>query len=125
MTRPPLDLEAIRQRVEAATPAPWAAMEYDDTPGDEGVCLLGAAATVTGQHMIGYFHVGTRQQQEADGAFTAHAREDVPALLAEIERLREVVAGVADYIDHESAHKFWRVDCPACDLRVVLSEGRR
>ena len=61
----------LRERAEAATPGPWEAMDYDDYPGDEGVALLGATQTVSGKHMIGYFHVLSREEQEANGAFSA------------------------------------------------------
>ena len=73
----------LRERAEAATPGPWEAMEHDSNPGDEGVCLLGAAATVTGSHMIGYFHVLSQAEQEANGAYAATMHPGVGLAIAD------------------------------------------
>jgi len=66
-------------------------------------------------------------QDRADAAFIAHAREDVPALLAEIERLRSLVANarlqarneVADeivaYCPDHGYHDTCRIACH-CDI---------
>lgn len=59
-----IDIDAIRARAEAATPGPWA---------DHDGPLL--------EDVVAYIY------SDADEAFIAHAREDVPALLAEVERL--------------------------------------
>lgn len=75
--------KVLRERAEAATPGPWRAMEYDNYPGDEGVALLGSASTVTGSHMIGYFHVGEQAQMEADGAIAATMHPGVALVLAD------------------------------------------
>lgn len=79
------ELNAIRQRVEAATPGPW----YRDMPHAR-VCatgrIIGRIATVTKQ---GTWSVTV--QDDANALFIAHAREDIPALLAEVERLRREV----------------------------------
>jgi hypothetical protein len=69
----PLDdarLAEIKARVEAASKGPWKVCEdYSDVLDGDG------------HQIISHFHDG-------DGQFTAHAREDVPALLAEVERLK-------------------------------------
>lgn len=62
-----LDLDAIRARAEAATEGPWFAWD----------------------RAVGWNIVITRPE---DAAFIAAARTDVPALLAEVERLREALA---------------------------------
>jgi hypothetical protein len=75
------ELEAIRKRAEAATEGPW---EY-----------------VGGVHKLIYTHTPTYRvaniiveelSEEPDGEFIAHARQDVPKLLAEIERLKGMTA---------------------------------
>jgi len=71
-----IDLEAIKARCEAATPGPW---EIKDR---------GHFAYMSGPRHVG---VGGRWLP-ADAAFISHAREDVPALIAEVERLRAEVA---------------------------------
>jgi len=66
----PLDLDAIRARLAAATPGPWTAhpdgLVWSDLPGDP----------VSGS------------VEQANAELIAHARQDIPALLAEVERLR-------------------------------------
>jgi hypothetical protein len=62
-----IDIDAIRRRADAATDGPWTGANYR--------MALAGLATSTGNHA-------------ADAEFIAHARTDVPALLAEVERLR-------------------------------------
>jgi hypothetical protein len=77
-------VEEIQQRVEKATPGPWFAKHraVDCCEHDDECCGLGLEiegppeATNRGQFYRG-----------ADAAFIAHAREDIPWLLAEVERL--------------------------------------
>lgn len=66
-----IDLDAIRRRADTATPGPW-------TPQDWGV--NNASKEITIASFI---------ETEEDTQFIAHAREDIPALLAEIDRLTE------------------------------------
>lgn len=70
-------LDEIRARAEAATPGPW---KYD-------LCDWGkrtSCAVRHGGHLIIGFDGGLR---ENDASFIAHARNDIPSLLAEVERL--------------------------------------
>ena len=77
-----IDLEAIEARANAATPGPW---------GEGG-------ATVYDEQLIPICHcMATRdrykdERQNAD--FIAHAREDIPALLAEVKRQAAEIAVV-------------------------------
>ena len=64
------ELMQIETRVNAAQPAPWTETEVRS---DEYSILAG------------------------DIAFIAHAREDVPALIAEVRRLREALKSIASY----------------------------
>jgi hypothetical protein len=70
MSAPTPDLDAIKARSEAATPAPW-------TPGDTNPqAVVARNVNKHGQHrVIGNW--GTH----ADAEFVAHARKDIPALL--------------------------------------------
>ena len=88
-----LDLDAIRARAEAATPGPW---EPDTSVrgdcvvwGPDGQFLLTQQAE---PHWLPDANGAPRQVafdvDRRDCEFIAHAREDIPALLAEIERLR-------------------------------------
>lgn len=78
------ELTAIKVRADAAPPGPW---NYEDWPQ----CIYGPDT----EH-------GTsgRWIAEADdhttGEFIAHARTDIPALLAEIAAIREILQAVAD-----------------------------
>lgn len=68
-------LEAIRKRAEAATAGPW---ELD---GDDGGIWNNG----------GFNFLGTaRNFYDDDANFIAHSREDIPALLAEVERYRKI-----------------------------------
>ena len=77
-------LAEIKARAEAATPGPWEYIERKGFP------------TITSE--------GFRQSSEPwfdisgdeDAIFCAHARTDIPALLAEVERLKTEVSN-ADY----------------------------
>jgi hypothetical protein len=86
MTLTQSELGAIRKRAEAASSGPW---EWDekgdciDAPGFE-VCV----------DLMGY-----------DAEFIANARQDVPALLAEVERLQAENTSL----------------CPIGDLDVITS----
>ena len=81
-----LDLEVIKTRAEAATPGPW---NWDTDWLRQGTEQEG------GEVVMRVEVVGEPDETEAqlviltrDATFIAHAREDVPALLAEVERLR-------------------------------------
>lgn len=77
------DIDAIRKRVDAATPGPW-------VTGDRiGLESWQAVLSPTGR-MVG---LDWDQSGKADAAFIASAREDVPALLAVIDHLKEKHAG--------------------------------
>lgn len=99
MTTEPLDLDAIKARADAATPGPWWSDESD-------MCwrLHGVAGRIPAQ-MDGFIpeqivnhqilkapKKGTTQAEywpnAADAEFITHAREDVPALIAELEQAR-------------------------------------
>jgi hypothetical protein len=67
----------IQQRAEAATPGPWST--HEDWPG-----------RVFSDGNPNYLHIArtTGWNAEANERFIAHAREDVPALLAELSTVR-------------------------------------
>lgn len=75
--REDLDLDAIEQRAEAAT------------PGDEWSCGIWIDAH-DDVHSHGPEHRGddARSRADADAAFIAAARTDVPILVVEVRRLR-------------------------------------
>ena len=74
------DLAAMEDRASAATPGPWT------TGGDScgEAYWFGVAA--------GEEDVADHVPSEADAAFIAAARQDVPALITEVRRLRALLA---------------------------------
>jgi len=71
------ELDAIRARAEAATPGPWKGLEYfwGINGSDKNLVVRDMGA---GRHA---------KENQANQDFIAHAREDIPALLAEIDLL--------------------------------------
>jgi hypothetical protein len=76
-----VDLQAIRKRAEA-TSAPFWCVKYG----------IGVSEIMTGTGFSQKFvaEVGN----EADAEFIAQARQDVPALIAEVERLRKALEDI-------------------------------
>lgn len=71
----PLDLDAIRACCEAASPGEWRREGVSVVTDRANICVTCDGGTSAGE-------------QQANAAFIAHAHQDVPALLAEVERLR-------------------------------------
>jgi hypothetical protein len=82
----------IEVRVKAATEGPW---EYGKRP--DGSVWLSTGNPERGQH-----YQGDWEGFDADAAFIAHARTDVPYLLAEVKRLREALAFYEREWTHDS-----------------------
>lgn len=74
---PDEDLAAIEQRAAAATPGPWKSYIEGREPmsGSDFIMTGGEDIYLTGATV-------------ADQDFIAHARQDIPRLIAEIERLK-------------------------------------
>lgn len=84
------ELAAIRARADAATRGPW---EWQSAWNGQFFWLSGAEdrsvlAAVLDDGSAGGEYEQTIAPDSADGLFVAHARADVPRLLAEIDRLR-------------------------------------
>jgi hypothetical protein len=92
------ELDAIRARCDAISPAPWQTVrnnfiKADWIPEDSRIVWCPGAD-------VAYVAPVGPDDGNADAAFIAHARQDVPRLLAEVERLRARLAGQG--IDPES-----------------------
>lgn len=74
-----MNLSEIKARCEAATPGPW---EYTDNGFDGYISSENGAFIVGGEPCEG------RIENNADTNFIAHTRADLPACVAEIERLQ-------------------------------------
>ena len=87
-------LDEIKRRAEAATP------DWEAHPPYVYGHSIGGVRMEHGPHMVlearGFGHLKyhgeekATAQQDANVVFAAHARQDVPALIAEVERLRPI-----------------------------------
>jgi hypothetical protein len=93
------ELAAICERADAATPGPWNVFDYViwGRAGSSGPYQLSIAKNANSSSVIEDTGAADRRDRriEADLGFIAHAREDIPALLAENAALREIVEAVA------------------------------
>lgn len=91
-----MDLVDIRARADAATRGPWhvelAAETYVDRPSRYPIYseVRGIVDVTEGDTYVAQTRRGN-EQARADAEFIAHAREDMAALLAEVERLRDAL----------------------------------
>lgn len=120
MTTPLSDeqLAAMRAREKAATDGPWG---FDSETGDiEAVSIWRVVAEVPDLEM-------PLVNTQADRAFIAAARTDMPALLAEVDRLRaenEHLKGVVQWRDGlADAADIMRSELHECQKRVARLEG--
>jgi hypothetical protein len=101
-----LDLVAIRERADAATPGPWFVVgppSYPSTP----YVTAGSPDPRHGRFIADLDYIadatdeGARfgSNQANDAKFIAHARTDVDRLLAEVHRLRTVADGLRAHIE--------------------------
>lgn len=107
MTGERVDLEAIEARASAATEGPWLVEEADDVwelyaqrdRTHHGYKL--AKCMKSGQPYAEYW------PNERDAAFISHARQDIPALIAEVRSLRAQVAALAGERAADKARLDW------------------
>lgn len=81
----PLDLDAIEKRAEAASPWPWRSDDLRHRNG--GRFGIRAAGSLAGIATV----LADGRHPAEDAAFIVAAREDVPALVAEVRRLLEAL----------------------------------
>lgn len=109
------DIEAIKQRADAATPGPWSSKR------ETTVELFGDPVVLWGDG--GYCFV-----TQPTAEFIAHARTDVPVLIAYVSRLEAAVKVARRFANGQgrSAHlseSEWAIYCAALDeLRTALIE---
>jgi hypothetical protein len=98
------ELAAVQARADAATPGPWNSLfrskgiSIESIDGSRQVALVEPT-----------FGAGN---MDTNAVFIAHAREDVPRLLATIAAMREIVRAVAGLT-------LWS-DLPVMDARALL-----
>ena len=103
-------LQEIKERVAKATPGPWKwenyGAEYDfetTMPSLNGVNNKEIMNFGDGEQ---YYPTEGTPPDEADAGFIAHAREDVPALIAEVERLRKENKDLLQMVLHDTHDEF-------------------
>lgn len=82
-------LAEIRSRAEAATPGPWRAGLESPLASPDAAYRIFAAARGAVLSVARLYHAAL--PNEANAAFVAHAREDVPYLLALVADLQRVL----------------------------------
>jgi len=97
-----LDLEPIKKRAREAEEGPWVAgkpsYRKDGPPYRVNITAPGrGTVAVVFQHatkrVAGSIWPTVPDEPGANAEFTAHARTDIPALIAEVERLRRIIGG--------------------------------
>jgi hypothetical protein len=92
------ELDAIEARANAATPGPWIS-KHVKTVYTNGEVEHQVRSRENGKHVAqirfrasGDGTIGS-DIEDRDVEFIAHARSDVPALVAEVRRLRDLMCG--------------------------------
>jgi len=82
------ELAAMKARLEATTPGPWTSCfeGRDHWGGDSFIHTATQDLYISGED-----YAGGGGHFCADQDFIAHARQDMPRLIAEVERLRQLV----------------------------------
>jgi hypothetical protein len=110
-------LKAWRDAAEKATAGPW----FDD-----GECTGNGSVVMSEAIGLRVAHLPRTKNvvnQEADAEFIAISREAVPALVAEVERLRAVLRDfVANYDCDADAHRY-NTNCRACVADAALGDS--
>lgn len=88
------DIEAILRRAEAATPGPWKAYhcQYSAVSADYWAWAVDAPEKRDDADAICSLADCPEDTEEHNAQFIAHARQDVPALCAEVTRLQAALA---------------------------------
>jgi len=115
----PLNLEPIKARCDVATPGPWTC---DSLEGVRCVAIVEHEHPDLNRYVNTQTGVGRSGTLE-DGEFIAHTRVDVPALIAEIERLRVETNNLKTSYDHEVVTRV-SAELEIERLRDVITELR-
>ena len=92
-----IDLKAIEKRYSRATEGPWAIWHDLDHQGFKTVGDAQSYAEVVSDGFTEESNPTAHVYTDADAEFIAHAREDVPALVARVRELEAAVERVREY----------------------------
>lgn len=117
------ELKAIEERANAATPGPWI-WEEEDRHGFAMPRLLGGGGRVCDfGDATPYENSSGAEPGDNDKAFIAAARSDIPALVAEVRRLRDLGKRAREL--HHNLPQLDEYDQECLDaLRAVLQDMR-
>lgn len=124
-------LDAIRERVDTATDGPWAPwLDQDGKPHMHGRLMVGVAAGVIpdGETWVEGPDVNNPVAETytpEDRTFISHAREDVPALLAEVHRLRALTTVDDDMVERGARAAYGPKAWDKLDLRDPMTVVQR
>jgi hypothetical protein len=84
------ELDEIERRCSAASKAPWQSFieGRDHWSGDDFICVGGLDDNEPDMYISRATSEGLNPAADEDLDFIAHARQDIPRLVAEIKRLR-------------------------------------
>lgn len=108
-----MNLEELKALCENATPGPWTAMDYDHSPGDQGVPIIGGglAGSMEG-HLTAYtMTLNNVSQSELDAQFIAAARTALPKLTAAVETVLAMHSREVSGVVYAGMEEAW---CPEC-----------
>lgn len=105
MTNPltPEELAQMKERLEKATPGEWRVWGGDNPEyrHSHGVVFYKIPVTPCGSivNISGVSASGDTDNMANDLSFIAHARQDVPRLIEEVERLQKLAKAMAEFIE--------------------------
>lgn len=93
----PDELDAIEARANAATPGPWKCWNgWPFRPPMTAMARIGPEGPTAGLMGSPDGRSADLYANESDAEFVAWARTDVPALVADVRRLREAMAEISE-----------------------------
>lgn len=91
--------EKIRKRAEAATSGPWTYVSETEDRYEMPKFISPEFPIMSFGDCTAFYPIEGTPPDDADADFIANAREDIPALLAEVERLQNDVIALEDLKD--------------------------
>lgn len=103
------ELVAIKNRCAKASPAPWVTDYRESHVSGRPMIVLHAGGQSGSKHDWPWL-ADINPDNVWDGLLIAHARDDLPALIAEVERLRSELAVVAEACESFANIAKWTSD---------------
>lgn len=117
-----INLRDIKERCEKASKGPWWESESNPELYSSEVAFMPTYEEPWTEHAILF---ETSNMEGDDVEFIKHARTDVPALVAWIEQITEVVEQLIPHADKAMTHHPFICHCPVCRAQRLLAEVTR